>query len=499
MCDLPNLEALAETDATSSQADGTDAEERKSQRDKLVELANVATFWHDPDGEPFGTIEVNGHAENWSVKSRDFRTWLQRRYYENYHGAPSSQALQDAIGSIEARARFGGEEHQVYLRVAELDGAIYLDLADGRWRVVRITPDGWDVIDPSPVKFRRTRGMRPISEPQRGGSVNDLRRFLNVASNGDFRLIVGWLLAALRPSGPYPIMVFNGEQGTGKSTQARVLRMLVDPNAAAIRTPPREERDLLIAARNGWVVCLDNLSGVSPWLSDGLCRLATGGGFSARQLYTDMDEVLFEVSRPAILNCIPDLATRPDLSDRSIMLTLPMIGDDQRLREAEFWRDFEATRATIMGALLDVVSAALRRLPDVNLDRAPRMADFAYWITAAEPALGWPPGSFLEAYEANRETAVEATIEGDAVAQAVCDLMEDRAIWRGTASQLMTPLEAGVSEFVLRSNNWPKSPNSLSGRLRRAAPSLRAVGIEVELGIREGRQRTRLIEIRKTA
>ena len=355
------------------------------------------------------------------------------------------------------------------------------------------------MIDPSPVKFRRTRGMRPISEPQRGGSVNDLRRFLNVASNGDFRLIVGWLLAALRPSGPYPIMVFNGEQGTGKSTQARVLRMLVDPNAAAIRTPPREERDLLIAARNGWVVCLDNLSGVSPWLSDGLCRLATGGGFSARQLYTDMDEVLFEVSRPAILNCIPDLATRPDLSDRSIMLTLPMIGDDQRLREAEFWRDFEATRATIMGALLDVVSAALRRLPDVNLDRAPRMADFAYWITAAEPALGWPPGSFLEAYEANRETAVEATIEGDAVAQAVCDLMEDRAIWRGTASQLMTPLEAGVSEFVLRSNNWPKSPNSLSGRLRRAAPSLRAVGIEVELGIREGRQRTRLIEIRKTA
>ena len=83
MCDLPNLEALAETDATSSQADGTDAEERKSQRDKLVELANVATFWHDPDGEPFGTIEVNGHAENWSVKSGDFRTWLQRRYYEN--------------------------------------------------------------------------------------------------------------------------------------------------------------------------------------------------------------------------------------------------------------------------------------------------------------------------------------------------------------------------------------------------------------------------------
>ncbi|HKF95677.1 MAG TPA: hypothetical protein VKB96_14000 [Gammaproteobacteria bacterium] len=148
----------------------------------------------------------------------------------------------------------------------------------------------------------------------------------------------GRLVVAMRPTGPYPVLILQGEQGTAKSTAAKVLRLLIDPSAAPLRTAPRDERDLMIAARNGWIIALDNLSGLSSWLSDALCRIATGGGVSTRELYSDTDEVLIDVQRPIILNGIDDIATRQDLIDRSIIINLEPIPENKRKPEAEFWQ-----------------------------------------------------------------------------------------------------------------------------------------------------------------
>src|SRR5262249_36836984 len=193
----------------------------------------------------------------------------------------------------------------------------------------------------------------------------------------------------LLPKGPFPVLCLHGEQGCGKSTLARLLRLLIDPNAAALRSEPRDPRDLIIAASNSWVVSFDNLSHLKHWLSDALCRLATGGGFSTRELYTDADEILFDAMGPAVLNGIEDLATRGDLLKRSIILTLETISDSQRRTEGDFWREFEVARPRILGALFDVVAAGLKALPTVKLTSLPRMADFARWVRACEPALGW--------------------------------------------------------------------------------------------------------------
>jgi hypothetical protein len=166
-------------------------------------------------------------------------------------------------------------------------------------------------------------GMLPLPIPQPGGSIEQFALFLNLPSRNDFVLVVAWLLAALRPSGPYPLLAISGEQGSAKTVLSKMLRALVDPNGAPVRTLPREERDLFIAANNGHVLAFDNVSGLPPWLSDSLCRLASGGGLAVRQLYTDQDEVLFDAARPIILNGIEDIITRPDLADRAIFLTLP--------------------------------------------------------------------------------------------------------------------------------------------------------------------------------
>jgi hypothetical protein len=165
--------------------------------------------------------------------------------------------------------------------------------------------------------------MQPLPRPVLGGSIALLRKFINVGSDDNWMLCLAWLVAALRPTGPYPILVLQGEQGSAKSTMGKLLRRLLDPVVAPVRTPPRSDRDLLIAAVNSWVIAYDNLSGIQHWLSDALCRLATGGGFSTRELYTDSDEVIFDAMRPVILNGIDHDRQRRELSALHVPAHVP--------------------------------------------------------------------------------------------------------------------------------------------------------------------------------
>jgi hypothetical protein len=463
------------------------------QADILIDLAHAAELFHTPDGIAFADLDINGHRETWPIRSKGFRRWLARRFYEATEGAPSSEALQSALNVIEAKAHFNAPERAVHVRVAGLDGKIYIDLCNVAWSAIEIDVAGWRVVDTPPVRFRRATGMKALTAPAGGGSIAALRSLLNVVSDADFVLVVSWALAVLRDKGPYPVLVVSGEQGSAKSTFSAILRALLDPNAAPLRALPREDRDLFIAATNGHVLVFDNVSGLPAWISDTLCRLATGGGFAVRQLYSDQDEVLFNEARPVILNGIEDIVTRPDLADRAIFLTLAPIPEERRRPEAELWEAFEAERPPILGVLLDAIVEGLRRMPTTRLPKLPRMADFALWATACETAL-WPAGVFWSAYCGNRDEAVDAVIEADPVAAAVRALMATRSEWTGTASDLLGALGEIAGDRVVKSRTWPDSPRALSGRLRRSATFLRKTGVEIAFE-REGRARTRMIRI----
>jgi hypothetical protein len=464
--------------------------------DILIELAQTVELFHAPDGTAFADLDINSHRETWPIRSRGFRRWLARRFFEETGGAPGSEALQSALNVIEAKAHYDAPERVVHVRVAGLNGKLYLDLGDVTWRAVEIDATGWRVIDNPPVRFRRASGMGPLPVPVPGGSIEALRTFLNVRSSADFVLVIVWVLACLRNHGPYPVIVLSGEQGSAKSTFSAILRALVDPNVAALRALPREDHDLFIAASNSHVLAFDNVSGLPGWVSDTLCRLSTGGGFAVRQLYTDSDEVLFDAARPVILNGIEDIVTRPDLADRALFLTLEPIPEELRRAEADIWAAFEAERPRVLGALLDAVVEGLKCLPGVHLPKLPRMADFALWASACETAL-WPGGTFWAAYCGNRDEAVEGVIEADPIAAAVRALMATRTEWRGPAAELLGALAEQAGERVAKSKTWPDSPRALAGRLRRTATFLRKIGIDISFS-KEGRARTRMIRITTT-
>src|SRR5262245_3670250 len=375
----------------------------------LTQIAACGELFHTATGTAFADLLVDGHRETWPIRSKRFRGWLRRRYYEPTGGALGAQAISPELDLLEARAQFDAPERSVHVRVAEQQGHIYLDLADDHWRAVEIGPDGWRVNKCPPVRFRRPVGMLPLPVPERGGSIEALLPLLNLSSRNAFVLVAAWMLATLRPGGPYPLLAISGEQGSAKTVLSKMLKALIDPNVAPVRALPREERELMIAANNSYALAFDNLSGLPVWLSDALCRLATGGSFAVRQLYTDDEEVLFQAARPLLVNGIEDVISRADLADRGIFLTLAPIGKQQRRSESDLWREFEIALPRILGALLDAAVHGLQTLPAVRLTSLPRMADFALWATACETAL-WPAGTFTRAYDANRKAAVEDVI-----------------------------------------------------------------------------------------
>ena len=468
------------------------ASRKESQATAMVRLAHEAgvKLWHTPTGDGYITIAIGGHHEHHALASRCTRDYLTRLFYLDSGRVPNPTALQAAIATLDGTARFDGDEHDVHVRVAAGDDRVYLDLGDPAWRAVEVTASGWCIVSDPPVRFRRPRGMLPLPTPVVGGSIDELRPFVNVATATDFCLIVTWEIQALRPRGPYPILVELAEQGAAKTTTAKVLRRLCDPSESDVRRPPRNTEDLMIAATNGHIVAFDNLSRLSEDLSDSLSVLATGGGFSVRKLYKNREEEIFQAQRPIILNGISQVATRGDLLDRAVLITLPPITEKARKDEETFWRDFTEARPRILGALLDAVSCGLRRLPEVHLERKPRMADFAKWSVAVEPACPWPRGTFLEAYMGNRQGAVEAILDGDPVA----DVVRAIAPWSGTATELLAELNKRTPENITRRRDWFSRPRQVSDAVRRLAPGFRKVGIEVEF-TKSGHRRSRLIVI----
>jgi hypothetical protein len=489
-------------------AAGADEEEGKAGSDAqvLLALGDTADLFHTTDGKAFATVPVNGHPETFWLRSPSLRQWLVREFRREKNRPPSMDALAQALLALEAQAQLDGPTREVHIRVAEVvdpddldNPAVYIDLADTERRAVRVTRQGWEVIDDPPVRFRRPRGMHPLPVPQTGGSLDDLRRFVNLPGKRRWRRFLAWLLAALRGRGPYPLLVVSGEQGSAKSALMQVARLLIDPHEIVDRSIPRDIRDLSIAANNSMVLSFDNVSFLPDWFSDALCRLSTGAAFATRELYSDSDEALFRAKRPVILTGIPDIATQGDLLDRSVLEHLPSIPEHKRKVETKFWNEFYACRPRLLGALLDCLVGGLNLAPEITESKLPRMADFALWGEAVCRATGEPAGAFLRSFRSNLREAAEIALDSSVVAGPIQALVGEGP-WTGEAQELMSMLPALADPDGTgagRGRSWPHTPRAMSGALRRIVPALRVHGITIEFHRGKDHGKKRLITIRR--
>ncbi len=476
----------------------------RSHLQNLEDTGSLEVF-HDASGDAYATLQGPdfGGRRTYLIASKEFERAMRRSLYarssEGFLGGATitAQTWSDACMALEAEAG-GRREREVALRVATRPGMIFLDLGDQTGRVVEVTSDGWQVVEESAVRFRRSSHGRPLPEPTPGGSVDQLREYLHLEDEG-WALALLWILGALGGRAPYNVLNLRGEQGSAKTTTGRFIRQLVDPVKGPLRALPKDERDLAIAAECNYVLGFDNLSAIDQGTSDALCRIANGEGFATRKLYTDNAEAVFEGARPVLLTGITVAARAPDLLDRSLIAECSPIPDAERRDEGEMRDAFDRDKPAILGALLDAMVLGLAGERHVRLDPPPRQVASARFAVACEPSLGVAPGSIERALRSTRESTVASVLEESPIAQALLVLLEPGASIEVTYAELLAKLNDRRGEETKAPRSWPATPRALSGAIDRIRPALRKAGITIDDLGQRGSSRNRVKRITRAA
>lgn len=445
--------------------------------DKLIALArNCCTFMHDAQREPYAVFKSAGARQVYGVSSSGFSDYLSHTYYSEHDRAPTESSLKVALATLRGQAQFDGEACEVFTRIAKTPSGYWLDLCNDGWECVQITPTGWIVVkgDAAPL-FTRSASMRPLPVPVSGGSLNALWQLVNIPED-DRLMILAWLLECLRPDTPHVVLELTGEQGSIKSTTQKILRRLIDPNQADLRSAPKSVEDVWIAARNSHLVSLENLSHLQPQYQDALCVLATGGGYAARTFYTNAEETIIELRKPIVLNGISVVVTAQDLLDRCLHIDLPTVTSRKLAGDIE--NDFNDAQPHLLGALLDLFAKVQAKLPSVAIapEKRPRMADFAALGEAVYRVNGKAAGDFLTRYNNMRKDGVHRTIDASPVGAALLAFLSNTPSgWNGVLSDLLTSLDRYRPHGEAY---WPRTGKGLGDALRRLAPAMRMIGYE---------------------
>ena len=443
---------------------------------RIVKCAEKSDkLFHTPDGRGFALTQRRGVKEVLLIRSQEYRNVVRLRYEQQTGQVPKREHVNNAIEQLDAKAVEEGEEKQVAVRVAEHDGAIYVALGDKQRRIVKITKGGWKLASEAPMYFRYPKSQLALPAPEDGTrrgtkrAAKTFRRFVNV-SDGDWPLYLAFIVHCFRTGVPQPIAAFIGAPGHAKSTQARNTQAVVDPTTKTGAAAAKDNEDLLIGAKEGWLLVFDNINQITREMADNLCRLATGAAMGRRTKYSDADETIFVAKNPVVITAVADVITQADLLDRALRFVLSKLKTtkDEKVLEKRFKR----IAPYILGYILDGVSAALRNLSATSIADPPRMIGFALWGTAAEEGLGLKSGAVMEAYRRNIGLIHQMILESDLARKIIAAVeAKDFAGIKKKTKEL-------AEQLGLPATN--KGCKQLVGQLRQLMPALEARGIHVD-------------------
>jgi hypothetical protein len=466
-------------------------EPTKPKAQEALDLARQGCkeFFIDQHGAPFAAIEVNGHIETIGLNNSRFRNWLCKLFYEERQSILSSEDVGNVLNILRSEAEFYGERRELQNRIAG-DGkeVIYYDLTNRDWQVVKITPYGWSIENEPPILFVRYRNHSEQVTPVTPKDMAIFDKFLsltNVKTEHDRLLLKCYVIASLIPGIPKPVLMLHGEQGGAKSTLQELIKMLIDPCSVRSLSFPRDVNELVQKLSHHYFADFDNVSHIKEWISDELCKAVTGSGFSKRQLYTDDEDVIYNIMRCVAFNGINLGASKADLLDRGLIIQLEGIPKENRRKVKVIWQEFQAIKPQLLGYIFDILANALRMQQEgeINLKEFPRMADFAEISEAISRSMDYPEGAFLAAYYHNVDLQTEEAIQANPVGQCILELMADRTEFTGSFALLLTELETKAQDLKIKTEKndfWPKSPSALSRRLNEVMTTLRELGIIIE-------------------
>ena len=476
-----------------------------SAADILVELAteNTSLSFKDQYGMAYAQVHIADHDEIIRVESSKFKRYLSRLFYDkNGNKVVNAESITNAIQVIQAKAEYEGQTIPLSLRVAWHNGDIYYDLSNDRWQCIRISQQGWDVVNSTPVPMFVRYNQIPQADPDRNYEQNIFDRFLqltNLKQDQDRILLKVYIVSLFIPDIPHAMLILHGEKGSAKSTLQTMIKLLVDPSKPTLLTIHSDRSEFIQQLAHNHIAYYDNVKYTPGWLSDEACKAVTGIGQSKRKLYTDDDEIVYEYKRCLGFNGINISLSEPDALDRSMMIELDRISKENRRVESDIMAEFLRLRPQILGYILDILVKALQIKPTIRLSDLPRMADSALWGEAIARAMGYNDLEFIQAYYVNIGKQNIEAIEANPLGLAIAKFFTDNQELIGSPQEILDAMESVAVENRINTNHklWPKAANSVTKRLNQIRSNLlEGLGISVTID-RDTKKNTSSIKIVK--
>ena len=460
-------------------------DEHESPAEIIIRLVSEKgiVFFKDQYRVPHVLVPINGHKEVLRVESGFFRRYLAKLYYDSESKIIGSESVKNAIQILQSIAEQDGTTYPLSLRVAWHDNDIYYDLTDEKWQSVKISKDGWESVNETPIPMFSRYSQTDQAEPERNYEQDIFNRFLqltNLKEEEDRILLSVYVVTLFIPDIQHIVLQVHGEKGSAKSTFQTLVKMLVDPAKPKLLTIYNDQKEFIQQLAHNYLAFYDNLKYIPRWLSDEVCKAVTGVGSTKRKLYSDDDDIVYEYRRCLGFNGINLGLTEPDILDRSILIELQRIRKENTKQEADIMTEFLKLRPKLLAYVFDTLVKAIKIKPTIQLSGLPRMADSAIWGEAIARAMGYKELEFIVVYYGNIGKQNTEAIENSPLGQAIIKWVnswyneEAPCSWQGTMSAGLEELNiVAEKENIDTSKSWPKAANSLSRALRPLLSNLR--------------------------
>jgi hypothetical protein len=551
---------LPKTQRPKAESDKEREKRKKAERipnAKDVIVKNCKEFFVDQHGVPHIAIKIGDHYEVMNIKEDkdDVKGWINHVYHADTKTKTEQRALELGFTLEEAKkmsrtvsmlndreltelynwlrweAKNSGVKRNLQIRISgvnskvdpnspitddnddDLIDTIYIDLTNDKWEVIKVTAEGWEIVQDPPILFKRGTN-RPQVHPAASGDYdpNILDQFvslINIRNSKHQNLFKKWYISLFWPATiPKPAPMPYGSWGSGKTFMFETVKDSVDPSSVKTMAFPNQAMEFIQLLDHEYLAFFDNMpEKLSESRSDAISRTITGHGFIKRTLYENKRIERYNFTRVVGFNGITLAARKADLLSRGLLFEIMPLKDEihdpeGRQLKSILWRKYQRIKPKLLAYILDMLVKILRRRQQYtleqfygvnNIEKLPRLADWALFCAVVSEEMALTPQEresaakeFIDNYYENINQQSKEAVEASTVAQCLIELMDapeykdpdssEEPWWEGTASQLLPKLKeiAKTKEFETKGKSFPANPSSLGKKLRSIQASLQA-------------------------
>lgn len=446
-------------------------------------------FYHDKGGTAFVSVNRNGYLQYFQVKEKGYRQYLIYMYLKAYGKSVSKDSIQQVLDTIEVKALMEGEEIEPAYRCKNQREKLYYCLGDKEQTVICIDEEGYHFMEKSEIPFIQKSSMMEQQIPMKSKKSfrNLAKKHWKLATKEDEILHNILLVTRFISDIPLPLIYYHGDRGASKTTSMRMDKMLVDPAQADLKVLSNNAKDVIPALASGYMVCFDNVSGISGTLADIFCISATQGFYTKRELYSDNSEITVKLNSRISFTGITTLSNKPDLLDRIVCVKFSRLEKGERRTSKEVMCDFENDIPFLLDRIFRILSKALVIHKTLKLNELPRMADFAKWGYAVAEVMGYGGETFLQIYEENQRNLLDTMIEEDTLATVLIAFVRKERFYKGKMTELLVKLTDTANTMRLNTKSgWVKDASVLSRRLSQLESVISLFHISMKRGKKDG-------------